>query len=80
MPSKMPLSPLIIGTRSNAVASPLRTSSTASSAVKPLERGGEELIGAARHRAAAGRERDAVGRRGLDACDHENIAVRPWRR
>ncbi len=36
MPSKAPLSPLTIGTRSNAVASPLRTSSTASSAVKPL--------------------------------------------
>ena len=36
IPSKAPLSALSIGTRSNDVASPLRTISTASSAVKPL--------------------------------------------
>ena len=80
MPSKAPLSPLIMGTRSNAVASPLRTSSTASSAVKPLSvavkswsapRGTVPVPGvsAMRYGAAASR---------LDV--HANMADRPWRK
>ena len=80
MPSKLPSSPLSIGTRSNDVGVALAHQQHGVVGVKPLSVAVNGLIGAARHRAAAGRDRDAIRRRRLDARATRTSPTRPWRR
>ena len=68
MPSYDPFSALTIGTRSNALADPLRIRMAASAASKPDERGADHLIGALGDGRVAGLDLDAVRRRGLDVA------------